>query len=408
MTVAYEAGEQPLPDAARLAAEKRLSAQLIRLGRINRDLRRDQILRDKPRLQKERNDINMLLLLFEAQARQALSGELAMAPAELEELWRSRGGRGGIDEREAARLRARRLEISNMLREIDHATEDRRELSQAKLVELSTERDRLKAAALEVLEDPDYLQPRLRKVRKHVMAGKVEKSRRHLRQLEGQLGPTLVGEYLLALTRLLSAGEDEELRVEDLTALATRARSGTFLQELLSETALLGQRYGERAQEIVTACLRNVALFRDLPFEARSSFWQSPELGANIEWQRLAVQNGSAPAELLGLLLHCPREALERARERARANYGSDRALDTMTELLRETTDPETIARVLEVVDGEPVVRYRFYHVARLQSGLPAVLARRILAQGDLSLEEALDFRRRNPVVAGLVAPEVA
>lgn len=382
-------------DAPRLEREKRLSTTLLKLGRLNRDLLRDRIFRDKERLMKERSDINMLLVLYDAQQRE--SG--ALPESELREILRVRGGPGDLDEKEVERLRARRVEIGNLLREVEHVGPDFRELPHERLRELTKERDQLTVKALEVLEDPTYFNHRVKKIRKAVGEGKRDKVIRFLRGLEEQLGKTSVGEAFDALGRL-AAGTEEAPPLPHLVALVTRSRSGPFLQAVLSDVGALQRLYPEGWRQVAAAVLENVALFHDVSFDVRSPFWDSPELAHELPWQRLAVQNPSAPAELLQIVLGCPREELVRCRVRAKDSYGSEAALDCLAEVLRDARDPELIAHVLDLVDDAPVLRCRFYYVAKRHAGLPAPLARRILTQGDLSVEDAMDFRRRNPEIA--------
>lgn len=381
-------------DGRRLELEKKLSAELLRLSRINRDLKRDRILRDRTRLLKERSDINMLLLLYEAQQREAESG--GVGAHEIQELLRAQSG-GELDDREIMRLRARRQEIGNMLREVERLGEDHRELGQDRVIELTRERDQLKERVVGMLQDPVYFDHRVRKIQKQLGAGKRDKVVRYLRGLEEQLGPSMPVDCFSLLARLYA--DDEELRLEDVVGLAQRSASGSFLQALLAEHPLLSRRFPEGWRSVVAAALRNVALFRGVPFEARSDFWQSQELRQELHWQWLSAQNPSSPPQILSLLLHCPAEELERCRVAARARYGSDSALHTMTEVLRASRDPEIVGRMLDIVDHDPIVRYRFYHVAMHHSGLPAPLAARILSFRDASLEEYMDFRRRNPEV---------
>jgi hypothetical protein len=300
-----------------------------------------------------------------------------------------------LDEKEVTRLRARRVEIGNMLRAVEHAGPDLRLLPQERLAALSRERADLVEQALGVLRMPAYFMARARKVRKRVSQGRVDKALRFVEQLRERLGSNVIADAFDVTIRLYL--DDREIDLEDVTSVVRRTGTGVVLQSLLDDAPRIRERLPGSWRSAVGQILGNVALFRDVAFEARSDFWRSEELRSDLEWQRLAVQNPSAPAELLGTLLGCPPEELARAREAARRSYGSERALDVMTEVLREARDPEVISRILDLVDDQPVVRVRFYHVAHRHDLLPAALARRVLQQGDFTLEESLDFQRRNP-----------
>lgn len=382
--------------------EKRISAELLKLGRINRDLVRDRIFRDKDRLKKERSNINMLLLLYDAQQREnseGQGGEGTLGANELRELLESRGGRGDLDAREIERLRERRREISHMLREIEHVSGDHRELGQDRLNELARERDQRQARVVEILQTASYFEHRVRKIRKAMGAGKVDKILRYLHGLEEQLGSCVVVDQFTALMRL-ARPEDLDLGAVDLVGLVARSTCGPFLQAILGEAPRLVERFPEAWRKIVRAALVNVALFRRVDFGAsasRESFWQGTLFLQDLEWLRLTVENGSTPPDILGPMLGCPAEELVRVRARAAQSYGSESALACMTELLRASRDPEVIGRILDVMDGDPIVRHRFYLVARRQKNLPAVLARRVLAGADVSLDDAVEFRKHNP-----------
>ncbi|MFN7973123.1 MAG: hypothetical protein U0166_12375 [Acidobacteriota bacterium] len=381
--------------------EKKLSAELLKLGRINRDLMRDRIFRDKDRLKKERSDINMLLLLWDAQQReiQEGGGTAALGAHELKELLESQGRRGDLDPRDIDRLRERRREISHMLREIEHVAEDHRELSQERLSELVRERDLRQAKVAEILQDPLYFDHRVRKIWKAVAGGKLEKVGRYLRGLEEQLGQMPAVEQFDALMRL-ARPDDVELTAADLLGLVARSGCGPFLQAVLSEVGRVQARFPADWRRVVRAALLNVALFRRVDLgvaSSRGAFWQAPVFVEDLEWIRVAVENPSTPPEILTLVLGCPPDELARILSRAETEYGTPSALACMTELLRASRDPEVIAKILDIMDGNPIVRHRFYHVARRQQNLPAALARRVLAGCDVSLEEAVEFRKVNP-----------
>ena len=379
--------------------ERSLSAALLKLSRLNRDLSRDQILRDKDRLLKERNDINMLLLLHEAKTKQAKTGGASdddLAEGEIDAMLRSRGG--SLDERDIRELKSRRREIAGMLREIEHLGRDQRQLSAEQLAAMDREKRLLKAEVLTVLEDPAFLFHRIQKVRRQVSEGKGAKPIRYLRRLVDQLGRNGVTDALELIRGL--ADDEQHPSAEQVLAVVSRSGLGSFLHALLDDIERLNDLFPEESSRIVREILRNVMLFQEVPRDDWSEFFSGKAIREDLEWMRLTLLNPSSPCELLVGLLQCPEAELERCRERATRHYGSARAVDVMTEVLRQSRDPELIGRILDIVEEDPILRYRFYHVTAKQRDLPAELARRVLARGDLGVEDAMAFRAANPALS--------
>jgi len=104
----------------------------------------------------------MLLLLYEAQQREAATGA---GRSERDPGAAAGAQRGELDEGEVARLRGRRQEIGDMLREIEHVAADHRELPQDKLQEMQRRARSNQGAGGSDAGGRAYFDNRVRKIR---------------------------------------------------------------------------------------------------------------------------------------------------------------------------------------------------------------------------------------------------
>jgi len=142
----------------------------------------------------------------------------------------------------------------------------------------------------------------------------------------------------------LADPEPLELPASEVLSLVSRSPSGPLPPGAAADTAQLRQRLGMNGAPLPRrrwTTSRFSAGCRSRPDPSSGS---TAELRTELQFQRLAVQNPSAPPELLSVILSCPVEELERCRTRARANYGSDSALDCMAEVLRDRAIPSSSA----------------------------------------------------------------